>query len=282
VLEELKAFLTQLKRLSVDIKAIATVNVNSASIKARAEQLGTQWCSTLSSRLMSSSGFEVGLVEQYTPRFERLIELTGSNNKKTSYLTVLKAATRNFQKDIILPIQQNKVSLTAGATMFDDFLSTISSNDEGEYFREAISCAKAGYLRAATVLAWCTSIDRIHRKIEQIGFADFNVRSSIMTNTTSGRFKKFNSPQNVSSLSELRLVFDNVVLWIIEGMGLIDSNQHTRLGSCFDMRNHAGHPGEAPITPYNLASVFSDINEIVLLNPKFELQSAIPKELSTQ
>jgi len=64
-------------------------------------------------------------------------------------------------------------------------------------------------------------------------------------------------------------VFDRDLLWILEGMGLIDSNQHTRLLSCFDLRNHSAHPGEAPVTAYNLLSFFSDVIEIVLRNPKF-------------
>lgn len=86
-----------------------------------------------------------------------------------------------------------------------------------------------------------------------------------------GRFKKFNQVQNVSSLSELREVFDNVILWILEGMQLIDNNQHTRLHSCFELRSQCSHPGEAPITEYNLLSFFSDINEIVFKNPKLAM-----------
>ncbi len=123
-------------------------------------------------------------------------------------------------------------------------------------------------------MAWCTAIDRIHRKIEEIGFTTFNVTSARMASQTAGRFKKFNQTQNVNSLSELRNVFENIVLWIVEGMGLIDSNQHMRLGSCFEMRCHAAHPGEAPITSFNLLSIFSDIDQMVLLNPKFALGTA--------
>jgi hypothetical protein len=37
------------------------------------------------------------------------------------------------------------------------------------------------------------------------------------------------------------------------------------------MRCHCAHPGEAPITEFNLMSVFSDIQRIVLENPKFAL-----------
>lgn len=92
-----------------------------------------------------------------------------------------------------------------------------------------------------------------------------------MASQQTGRFKKFNKVQNVSSLSELREVFDNVVLWVIEGMQLIDSNQHARLHGCFEMRCHSAHPGEAPITDYNLLSFFSDLEQIVFQNPKFAL-----------
>ena len=90
-----------------------------------------------------------------------------------------------------------------------------------------------------------------------------------MASQTKGRYKHFNQKQNIASLSELREVFDNIILWIIEGMGLIDSNQHTRLKSCFEMRCQCAHPGEAPITEYNLMSFFSDIQKIVLENSAF-------------
>ena len=92
-----------------------------------------------------------------------------------------------------------------------------------------------------------------------------------MAGQQKGRFKRFTSPQSVSSLSELREVFDTVVLWVIEGMGMIDSNQHTRLRSCFDLRCQCAHPGEAPLTEYNLMSFFSDLNEIVLHNLMFQV-----------
>lgn len=136
---------------------------------------------------------------------------------------------------------------------------------------EAINCAKAGYLKAAVVLGWCACIDHIHKKIDALGYTHFNVASAQLASQQKGRFKNFSGTRNVSSLSELREVFDKDVLTIIEGMNLIDFNQGTRLKSCFDMRNHSGHPGDAPITPYNVMSFFSDINQIVLTNSKFNV-----------
>jgi hypothetical protein len=272
VLDELKTFFDEIQALRAKVKIINAINVNPVPIRNHAEKIGTDWCSDFAPRLKGISGFESLTVTKYTPHFERLIKLSASNNSKASYLSALDAVTKAFRKDFILPIQQNKVTLAAPVTMFDQFLSTITSSDEGEYFREAISCAKANYLRAATVLAWCTAIDRIHRKIVEMGVAKFNVTAAFLASQKSGRFKKFTKTFNINSISDLREVPDNDVLLVIEGMSLIDSNQHTRLRSCFDMRNQSAHPGEAPITEYNLASHFSDIDQILLSNPKFELK----------
>ena len=147
----------------------------------------------------------------------------------------------------------------------------MQNQNEQEYLSEAVSCAQNRHFRAAIVLGWCATIDRIHRKIEETGFQCFNDKSKQMCNQTRGRYKRFSQNLSITNLSELRNVFDNNVIWVIEGLGWIDTNQHTRLRSCFDMRNHCAHPGEAPITEYNLLSFFSDIDVIVLSNEKFKL-----------
>ena len=92
-----------------------------------------------------------------------------------------------------------------------------------------------------------------------------------MASQQTGRYKKFNQVQSVNSIGEIRGVFDTIVLWIVEGIGLIDSNQHTRLRSCFDIRCQSAHPGDARITSFNLLSFFSDLDQIVFSNTKFQL-----------
>ncbi len=49
-------------------------------------------------------------------------------------------------------------------------------------------------------------------------------------------------------------------------------NLHTRLRSCYDLRTQSAHPGDAPVTEYNLLSFFSDLNEIVFRNPAFGIE----------
>ena len=276
MLDKLKQFLQGARKLRADVRALKSKTVNQKHIRERAEQIGTKWCGEISEGLKANGGFDDALLERYRSNFSRLITLSGPSNRRTSYLSVLDAGTKYFRRDLILPIQQGSVAVSPKASSFDAFLSKIAASDEGEYFKEALSCAKHSYLRAATVMGWCAAIDRIHRTIDHLGFMHFNVTSAKMASQTAGRFKKFNQNQHVNSLSELREVFDTTVLWIIEGMELIDSNQHTRLRSCFDMRCQAAHPGEAPATEYNLLSFFSDIDQIVLSNPKFASPTRTP------
>ena len=213
------------------------------------------------------------VLKRYSDAFTRLIKLSGPNNLAKSYLEVLDIIIRNFQDNFIIPARQGGFS-ASHVSEFDTFLDAITDGVESEYFSEAIACAKHGYLRAAVVLGWSAAIDRVHRRVEEIGFNKFNSTSLQMANQQLGRYKKFNQGQNISSLADIREVFDNIVLWIIEGMGLIDANQHTRLRSCFDMRCHSAHPGEAPITTYNLLSFFSDLDQIIFKNQKFKAMKA--------
>lgn len=266
--DDLKAFLEDLKALRRDVKAERVSAISKKDIRERAEELGSRWFSDLAPVLASSTYFSAELVERYSAGCVRLIRLSAPSNLRKSYVDTLDDLIKPFRNELILPVQQGFGEGSASST-FAAFFTGIADADESAYLQESISCAKAGYYRAAVVLGWSAAINRIHRKIEAVGFSKYNVISAQMTSQAKGRFKRFNQTQSVASISELREVFDTTILWIVEGIGLIDSNQHTRLRSCFDMRCHGAHPGDAPITEYNLLSFFSDIDQIVLSNPKF-------------
>jgi hypothetical protein len=269
--DQIKKFHDDLKILRRDLKNETNPQVAKKGLRSQAEELGSRWFNDISPAL-SKLGFSAELVDKYSAGCARLIKLSAPNNLRTSYLEVLDALIRPMRDDLILPIKSGAVS--PSTSPFNEFVSQLEGAEESAYFQESLDCAKSGYLRAAAVLGWCAAIDRIHRKIEEIGFPKFNVTSAQMASQQKGRYKRFNQTQNVSNISELREVFDTTILWVIEGMGLIDSNQHTRLRSCFDIRCHSAHPGEAPITEYNLMSFFSDLQQIVLATPAFEVTTA--------
>lgn len=270
MVEKLKKFLEELKALRKDIKAEKVKQIAKKTLRIRAEQLGSRWFSEYSMPLSQEMGLSADILEKYSDACGRLIALSAPNNLKTRYVDVLDSLVKPFRDELVLTVQ--KGAPTSGSlALLHKILGELPNADENDYLKEAVSCAQRGFLRASVVLGWCAAIDRIHRRLQDVGLSKFNVTSVQMAGQQKGRFKRFSSPQNVNSLSELREVFDTVVLWIIEGMGMIDANQHTRLRSCFEMRCQCGHPGEAPITEYNLMSYFSDINEIVFRNSMFQI-----------
>jgi hypothetical protein len=270
MIEKLRKLHTEILSLKKKVSAISSERISQKEIRSMAETIGSTWFSDFSESLISQFGISPDIVESYSQNFGRLIKISGPNNHRKSYIEVLKNLLKSFRDELIIPIQTQpkdsvKISLLAKV------LEGLSLPAENEYLKEAIECAHNNHYRAAVVMGWCASIDRIHRVIQKEGFTRFNVKSAEMASQQKGRFKRFNAVQNISSISELREVFDTIVLWILEGMEMIDSNQHTRLRSCFELRCQCAHPGDAPVTEYNMLSFFSDLKEIILQNEKFKI-----------
>ncbi|MHC4075080.1 MAG: hypothetical protein ACYSRZ_01520 [Planctomycetota bacterium] len=196
--------------------------------------------------------------------------LSRPNNLKSSYLSVLSDVLKQFDNRFILPIKQTSFAVEKVLDL-TKIIPTLADPDESLYLKEAIECAAAGYRRAAIVMGWCCAIDRIQRKIMSLGFSRFNSTSTKIKNQTSGKFKRWNKEFKISTLSELQTVFDTDLVVVLEGMGLIDGNQAERLETCFEYRNHSAHPGEAPIKDTHVITFFTDINTMILQNPKFTI-----------
>jgi len=256
-----------LKSFRRAIKEQTVKQIAKKALRAKAEELPTKWFSEIAPALQEEKVIAPGTIERYSELFGRLLKLSSPNNLRTSYIEVLDSLLGDYRPELIFPSQ------TAGegpstTSQLETMLAGIADPSQSEYLAEAVTAAKHQLFRAAAILGWCSAIDQVHHALERIGFDTFNKTSGFMTSQSKGRFKKFNQTQNVSSISEVREVFDPILLWIIEGMQLIDINQHTRLRSCFELRCQCAHPGEAPVSEYNLLSFFSDIKAIVFENPK--------------
>ncbi len=272
-----KTLWNDIKNAKSILKKGTAVQVRNENERKIYEKIACDWFDLLSKQL-ASFGVPKDILNKYDNAFRAILKLSASVNRRASYNKQLDIILSDFNDNIIIFLQTDAVE--NAETEHHQFteevhtlLNKISNPDENEYLSEALGCWESGYLKAATVLLWCAAIDRIHKVIEKNGFDVFNNTSKQMKEQTSGRYKRFSKEYNIQNISELRMAFDNDVLWVIEGMQLIDTNERTRLASCFDMRCHSGHPGDAPITKYNVISCFSDIVEIILANPKFSLNN---------
>lgn len=263
-----QAQVTDLASVIKAIRSAPTTRIRQHALLNAGASAARHWFDTVRPTL-EKAGFPSETISAFSARFEALLAMTRGQPMKSSYLASLAEISGRYIPDIVHPIEIGSFSSLTGLSIAP-YVEGLPVN-EGDYLDEAQRCLSANALRGCIVLGWCATIARIHRKIEEIGFDKFSKATEEMKAKTTGRFKPFTKTYMVESLSELQRIFDTDILFILEYLQLIDSNQHARLRYCFDMRNHSAHPGEAPITGENLYSFFSDITQIVLKNAKFEL-----------
>lgn len=268
ILEKVEAFKRDLQILKKEVTALTTVQVNRKRIRAQADAIATYWVEELRSPLEHKTKLPAELIEQTAADMKQLHVLARPSNLKSSYLAVINRTLRKFEDKFVLPIKQ---SATEVESIFDlnKLVPGLASPDESDYLKEAIECAEAGNRRAAIVMGWCAVVDKFQQKIMRLGLDKFNATSRQIKAQTSGKFKRWNKEFSYSTLSELQTVFDADLVVVLEGMNLIDGNEAERLEVCFMYRNQSAHPSAAPIADPNVVAFFSDINAIVLQNPRF-------------
>lgn len=271
--EELVAALKEINKnliaLSDDLSKSASTFVNKQQRRKDAELIAQLWFEKVEP-YAEHFGISEIIESKYHSLFEQLLELSLKPSRKVTYQKTISTVTKSIKEQLILAVIKS-ADKTNSFTDLPNILENATA-EEKEYLDEALGCAKNSYLRASMVLVWCAAVNRMHKSIEKLGIAEFNKKSHEMKDIKNGRFKRFDKSFDLVSANDLEAtVFDTDLLWVLEYWNLIDSNQHERLKNCFDMRNHAAHPGDAKTTMENLASAFSDIKTMVLDNTNFKL-----------
>jgi hypothetical protein len=217
-------------------------------------------------REMVKFGVDEKVIAKYKDGLRKLHSLSSKRNKRTSHQQVIKELQVDFRVDLLQPIMFHGGADPSEA--IKKIIAEIPYPDQKGYLEEALRCIEADCKRAAAVLGWSAAMHHIHSKIEEIGFDKFNRKADDMSKATKGRFKGFKSSASIESISDLREVPDRRILWVLDGMEILESNQRQRLEYGLDMRIQASHPGDAEVTLTNLESFFSDLSTLVFKNPK--------------
>jgi hypothetical protein len=214
---------------------------------------------------LTKFGIDEAISKKYRDGLRKVHSLSSKRNKRTSHQQAIKALQADFHADLLQPVMFHGGADPSEA--IKQIIADIPYPDQKGYLEEALRCIEADCKRAAAVLGWSAAMHHIHSKIEEIGFDKFNKKATEMAQAK-GRFKNFTASAPIDSISDLREVQDRRILWVLDGMEIIDSNQRDRLEYGLDMRIQASHPGDAEITLANLESFFSDLSTLVFKNPK--------------
>jgi len=261
---------SELRRLKATIARIKKPQVKNQAVVDSAQRISKQWFENLENAV-SLSGLNPEVVAKYHNAFSALLALSLKSPSPATYVRAIEELLQDFKQELVASVMRSTGPIV-GFSQLDKVLENITNEAEKDYLTEAVSCAQNRFLRASVVLGWNAAVHRMHRTVEKLGLAEFNKKSEEMKKIGEGRYKRFNKSFNIHTISELRsTVFDTDLLWVLEYWGLIDGNQHERLQACFTMRSNCAHPGEAPMSPENLASFYSDLKNMVFDNPKFSV-----------
>jgi len=264
----LEEHFTNLKNLLHELESIQSTYISRVTTQETMKSVCRIWFDKVKPRLEKIS-IDSDLIEKHSKDYEQLLKYSRKSSFKQSVIRNLEPIIEKFEEDFVHPIEIDNFDTNFGLDI-NPYVKGLQK-DEKKYLEEAVICAKNNCIRACIILGWCAMINHIHLKLFDEGLNNFSQATTEMKARKYGRFKRFNKEYKIDSISELREVFDTDLLWILEYKEYIDKNQHERLRNCFTFRNNAAHPGEAPITPENLYSFYSDIAEIVLKNGNFNL-----------
>jgi hypothetical protein len=251
--------------------------VNNQELKNQAAEISTVWHDELYPALENYGALPEQLT-QFDAAFEGLKELATTDkigHRKKRYLTAFNAV-QAIRQDVLKFVAYSR------ETKQVNYLSKIIINLESEeansielsFLKEASACASIS-IRASLIMAWCASVARIHRVIEQQGFAAFNQASQTAAQigtTKKGRFGRLGGrTHTVTSRKELSEINDSDLILIVEAMGLYDTSDSKLMDYCLNVRNDSAHPTAFNATPKILELFARGIEQAVFGNAKMKI-----------
>src|SRR5690242_14606504 len=95
LLASLKDFESRLKTLRADVKRENVSQIAKASLRNTAENLGSEWFSSIEPELKLSS-LDPSVLLTYSENFHALVKISAPNNLRSRYMTVLQDIVGNF------------------------------------------------------------------------------------------------------------------------------------------------------------------------------------------
>lgn len=265
LVESLRLFQESLASVARAIQTTRTVLLSPGIFGQEVDDVVRLWAERIE-REVTKFGVDEKVCAKYRDGLRKLHSLASKRNLRTSHQQTIKELQADFHADLIQPVMFHGGADPSEA--IKQIIAGIPYPDQKGYLEEALRCIESDCKRAAAVLGWSAAMHHIHSKIEEIGFDKFNKKAEEMSKQAKGRFKGFKASASIESISDLRELPDRRILWVLDGMGILESNQRQRLEYGLDMRIQASHPGDAEVTLTNLESFFSDLSTLVFKNPK--------------
>lgn len=190
-------------------------------------------------------------------RRRKLINRTKNGNYSLTTIGINEIAIKVEEAGINL---DDEVTLTVkeiSETLHKKILK-IADAHEQRYIEEAIRCLHPPVLafRAAVLMGWMAAIHHLRKKVERIGFSNFN--------TAFQKIYPQSKKKSASHFDDLEDYKDMELLEVCEKLHVYDKAVKKRLNQWLDLRNGCGHPTNVTPEIHIVKAFFEEIIEYVL------------------
>jgi hypothetical protein len=211
---------------------------------------------------------DAGQLQDVSDAWVSLLKLTNNASPKSQYKPLLKTIITKTEAELLHKFIKGSAIQTIGDTL-RKLVQPISDPELLKYLDESIRCAETNCIKASVVLAWCAVAFKIHQKLVSLTMPVLTAEFAKMKADKSLMFRTFTKDYTFSTDLDVQEAADAHLILMCRFLTHLDDTQYKHLKAALDLRNGCGHPTGYQPDPVKLQAYYSDITQLVLLNPKF-------------
>jgi hypothetical protein len=267
VAQELEDVLEQLVAIQKAVNKLSTASVSGAPLRKKIKDTHKAWLPVFGV-LEAGNLVDSGQLQDVSAAWTSLVKLTNNPSPRSQYKPLLRAVIATTESELLHKFIKGSAIQTIGDTL-RKLVQPISDPDLLKYLDESIRCAETTCIRASVVLAWCAVAFKIHRKLVSLTMPVLTTEFGRMKADKGLMFRTFSKDYTFTTDLDVQEAADAHLILMCRFLTYLDDTQYKHLKGALDLRNGCGHPTGYQPDPVKLQAYYSDITQLVLLNPRF-------------
>jgi len=249
------------------VKKLKTASVSGSVLRQEAKDIHKDWL-PVCGLLEEEQILDAVAIEQTTSHLDRLRKLADGKNPKSHYKPLLKSTISHVEDHVLHPLIKRSGLKTVGSSI-RAVIAPITDAVLLTYLDESVRCAEQNCVRASIVLAWCAVASKVQTKLLTLGLPALDAAFDKMRLDAGMVFRTFTKTVKLTTPGDIQEVADAHLILLCRSLGWFDDSEYKQLKGALDLRNSCGHPTNYQPDSVKLQAYYSDITQLVLLNPKF-------------
>lgn len=267
VAQELENVLEELVSIQKDVNKLKTASVSGQALRKRTKDTHKIWL-PVAGVLETGNIVDTAQLQEVSDAWATLVKLANKPSPKKQYKEFLKVIIGKTESELLHKFIKGSAIQTIGDSL-RKLVQPISDPELLKYLDESIRCAETTCVRASVVLAWCAVAHMVHKKLTSLGIPTLNAEFAKMKADKGLMFRAFTRDYVFSTEPDVQEAADAHLILLCRFLTYLDDTQYKHLKGALDLRNGCGHPTGYQPDPVKLQAYYSDITQLVLLNPKF-------------